>query len=195
MKRNKRRPAAVLLQWVVLLVVLVGAVIGLRFGVSHFLRTAYPADYRADVLAAAETYDLPPSLLFAVIHTESGFRPEAVSSAGAVGLMQVTEPTLQWVMMRTGGDTTLTAEALVDPVFNIQTGACVLTLLQEMFQNGDTVLAAYNGGMGHVQQWLADSRYSADGVTLHTIPFEETARYVKKVRFAQNMYQKLYGLE
>lgn len=191
MRRNKRR----LLGCLGVLAAAVAVVVGLRFAIPHFLRAAYPDSYRDEVMAAAEKYDLPPSLIFAVIHTESGFDPAAVSPAGAVGLMQVTEPTMQWAMMRTGMDATPTADALSEAAFNIDIGSCVLWLLGDMFQNGDTVLAAYNGGMGNVREWLADSRYSADGVTLHTIPFEETANYVKKVRFAQKMYQKLYGVD
>lgn len=178
-----------------LLVALAASAVLLRFGCDRYLRAAYPDTYRDTVLAAAEEYDLPPSLIFAVIHTESSFRPDAVSTAGAVGLMQVTEDTLDWAVMRTNGDTSLTVNDLTDPTVNIHTGACVLSLLSDMFQNGDTVLAAYNAGMGNVKEWLSDSRYSADGVTLDAIPFEETDRYVAKVRHAQNIYQKLYYLK
>jgi soluble lytic murein transglycosylase len=70
----------------------------------------------------------------------------------------------------------------------------VLHLLGEQFREQDTVLAAYNAGMGRVQTWLADTAYSTDGETLHTIPFKETRHYVTKVRLAQKIYQKLYGL-
>jgi soluble lytic murein transglycosylase len=184
MKRTKR------LLWLLLAIVLV--VVGLRVAVPHVLRVIYPDTYRGEVLAAAEEYDLPPSLIFAVIHTESGFDPAARSKAGAVGLMQITEPTLEWALMRGGEESAVVS--LTDPTTNIYVGCWVLKLLGEQFENEDTVLAAYNGGMGHVRTWLADSRYSADGVTLHTIPFKETANYVKKVRFAQKMYQKLYDL-
>ena len=175
-----------------LLVAVVLVIVGLRVAIPRVLRAAYPDTYRGEVLAAAEEYDLPPSLILAVIHTESGFDPAALSKAGAVGLMQITETTLEWAQMRGGEESAVVS--LTDPTFNIRIGSRVLKLLGEQFENEDTVLAAYNGGMGNVREWLADSRYSADGVTLHTIPFEETANYVKKVRFAQKMYQKLYDL-
>lgn len=189
--RNKKKRKARWLLWGVGLCV---AALVVRFGGEALLHTVYPDHYREDVLAAAERYELPPSLLFAVIHTESGFSPDACSHAGAIGLMQVTEPTLQWAMMRTGGDTALSGDALLDPALNIDVGARVLSLLFEMFSSEDTALAAYNAGMGNVREWLADSRYSDDGVTLKAIPFEETKNYVKKVRFAQKIYQKVYNL-
>ena len=64
-----------------------------------------------------------------------------------------------------------------------------------MFEDTDTVLAAYNAGAGRVQEWLADSTCSSDGKTLHTIPYAETEEYVRKVRKAQEMYRKLYEME
>ncbi len=183
-KRRVRRGIAVLL---VLLLMMGGSVL--------LLRALYPLRYEQEVRAAADNYGLSPSLVFAVIHTESGFDPAAVSSAGAEGLMQVTPPTMEWALMRRGDSHTSTAHTLTDPAFNIEIGTCVLHLLREQFSESDTVLAAYNAGMGNVQAWLADPAYSADGKTLHTIPFEETKNYVKKVHRAQKIYQILYGTD
>ena len=154
----------------------------------------YPTVYREEIYTAAEAYDLPPSLVYAVIHTESGFAPDVQSSAGAIGLMQVTPPTMEWALMRGGEDTPPTAEALADPAFNIDVGCRVLQLLGQSFEEQDTVLAAYNAGMGNVRKWLSDPAYSDDGETLHTIPFAETRNYVQKVADAKEMYRALYGL-
>ena len=160
------------------------------------LRGVYPMppEYRDTVTAAAEKHGVAPSLIWAVIHTESGFSPDARSSAGAVGLMQVTAPTMEWVMMRDGIEEVPAASALTDGHFNIEIGTSVLRLLGERFAVQDTVLAAYNAGMGNVQTWLADPSYSADGETLTVIPFKETAQYVKRVRRAQTIYKLLYGV-
>ena len=194
-KQTKRRRMVHAVECVLLVGVLVAVGVLLRFGCTRYLRTAYPDGYRETVCAAAQEYDLPPSLVFAVIRTESNFHPDVVSTAGAVGLMQVTKDTLDWAMMRTGGDRSLTANDLTDPELNIHVGTAVLSLLGDMFEDEDTVLAAYNAGMGHVRGWLADERYSADGTSLKAIPFSETEQYVKRVRHAQKIYQKLYNLE
>ena len=162
----------------------------LHSGYQRYLRASYPTDYRESVERYAAQYALEPSLLFAVIRTESGFDPQAVSSAGARGLMQLKPSTLEWARMRQSAEP-LDADVLFDPDTNICYGAYVLTLLGELFENEDTVLAAYNAGLGNVQKWLADSRYSSDGVTLHTIPYEETRQYVTRVRDAQAVYQEL----
>lgn len=182
--------------WVPLLLITLAAAIWLLQSVyDRYERAAYPLAYEEQVTETAERYGLPPSLIFGVIRTESHFRAGAVSSAGAVGLMQITEPTLEWVLMRRGAAGSLTLEDLSDPAVNVDVGGHVLLLLKELFEDEDTVLAAYNAGLGRVRGWLQDERYSADGVTLHTIPFAETAGYVEKVREAQKMYQKLYGFE
>ena len=52
-------------------------------------------------------------------------------------------------------------------------------------------LAAYNGGMGNVNKWLDDEKYSSDGETLDYIPFKETREYVKKVRREQKVYEEI----
>lgn len=192
---KKRRRLSVLLLVFGILVALAAATLLLREVYTRYQRAAYPVAYEAEVRAAAEECGLPPSLILGVIRTESHFRAGAVSSAGAVGLMQITEPTLEWALMRKGEGGSLTAEDLTDPKVNLRIGCYVLLLLGELFENEDTVLAAYNAGLGRVRGWLQDERYSADGVTLHTIPIAETAQYVEKVRTAQKMYQKLYCFE
>jgi soluble lytic murein transglycosylase len=64
------------------------------------------------------------------------------------------------------------------------------------YYNGDLHLAlcAYNAGLGNVNRWLADPRYSDDGVTLHTIPFMETAQYIERINFNIRVYTFLLRL-
>ncbi len=164
-------------------------------GYRQYLHTAYPLKYTETIQQMSEEYDISPSLICAVICTESHFRADAKSHAGAIGLMQLTPETFTWAQVRAGIHDTADASALTDPVTNIRYGTFTLKLLHEMFTEPDTALAAYNAGLGNVNRWLKDTAYSDDGVHLHTIPFDETAGYIKKVRKAQTIYQKLYNLE
>lgn len=189
-----RRRIPVWLEIVLLLVMLAAAVWGLRAGYTRYMRSAYPVEYEEYVEAYAAEYGLPPSLLYAVIRTESDFNPEAVSSAGAVGLMQLTEDTFSWAQYRCGVEE-LPQEQRFDPETSIHYGSCVLALLEEMYGVRETALAAYNAGMGNVNRWLTDEAYSDDGRTLKEIPYPETRHYVEKVLKAQEMYQRLYGIE
>jgi soluble lytic murein transglycosylase-like protein len=109
---------------------------------------------------AAQKYDLPPGLIKAVIKAESGFRIDAVSVAGAQGLMQL--------MPATAKDLGVTNP--FDIRQNIDGGARYLRQMFDLFE-GDTRLAlsAYNAGPGNVQKYGGE------------VPFPETRRYVARV--------------
>lgn len=175
-------------------VLLVLAVLLLNRGYHHYLTRVYPMEHASLVNAAAAEYDLPPSLIFAVIHTESSFQEQALSPADAKGLMQLTDDTFNWALSRAGEAGKYTPEDLYDPTVNIHYGVYVLSLLGEQFEYTETVLAAYNAGQGRVSSWLQDPALSADGKRLDSIPYPETNTYVKRVLEAQKRYQTLYHI-
>ena len=78
------------------------------------------------------------------------------------------------------------------PEKNVMVGTKYLAYLYNMFGDMETAIAAYNAGLGNVRDWLADERYSDDGKTLKDIPFAETRNYVRRVREAIDIYERLY---
>lgn len=154
------------------------------------MRIIYPDKYSDRVVAAANEYGIEPNLLFAVIHTESGFDPNAESYAGARGLTQITEDTFDWLLTKTGEDYTF--DDLFNADISIKYGALFLGLLKTEFGNDRAALAAYHAGRGSVNSWLKNSEYSSDGETLDKIPISDTAHYVNKVTKAINQYENLY---
>lgn len=126
--------------------------------------------YGKDILRATLDTNVSPALVLAVIGIESAGRPEAVSHAGAVGLMQLIPATAE----RFGvSDST-------DPVQNIQGGVAYLDWLLKEFDNDPLmVLAAYNAGEGAVK--------ANQGVP----PYAETRDYVPKVLAAWQVAQGL----
>ena len=191
-KREKRR----ILVTVLVLLLLLVAVLALvwRSGYDALQKAAYPLKYEEPVYRYAEAYGLPPSLVFAVIRTESGFDPDAESSAGAKGLMQLVDGTYEWVQDRLMDDPQ-PSDKIFEPEVNIRSGCCLLQYLIGRFGNVETALAAYNAGSGNVAKWLKDARYSDDGVTLKAIPYAETKNYVERVTKAQEAYQELYNVD
>lgn len=154
----------------------------------------YPRTYANLVEDAAKTYELDENLIYAVIKTESGFDSLAVSVNNARGLMQVTEDTFDWLSVQMGNEGTYTHEDLADPKLGITYGCYLLHYLMEEFDGEvSTVLAAYHAGMTITHTWLEDSSYSADGRTLDTIPYADTAHYVDKVLDNYEHYQDIYG--
>lgn len=134
-------------------------------------------------------YDVPEKIIFAVIKVESGFDPNAESSVGALGLMQMMPTTFEWLTGDEHLGEHLDTTRLTDPEVSIRYGTYYLHYLYEKFENWDTVLAAYNGGEGNVAKWLADPECSDGNGNLTYIPFEETRNYVKKVKNAMAKYE------
>lgn len=118
-------------------------------------------DYEALISETASRYRLHPELLHAVVLTESAYNPGAVSSAGAVGLMQLMPDTARRYGVRD----------IWDPKENIKGGASYLRDLLDMFDNDlRLALAAYNAGENAVM------RYGNQ-----IPPYSETQDYVRKV--------------
>lgn len=147
-----------------------------------------PKKYAEPIERFAEMNGLENEFVFAVVRAESNFRADAVSPAGAVGLMQLMPSTARFIAEISKTDIADLAEAEE----NIETGCRYLKYLQDRFMNMETVLAAYNAGEGRVRVWLSDENYSTDGITLRYIPFEETRRYVQKVKKFYKCYKLLY---
>lgn len=187
-----------ILVWLIVLVVLgaliAGGIYVVNVGYDKYERAAYPLKYEEYVTKYAEEFDLQPSLVYAVIRTESRFDPHAESGAGAKGLMQLMDATYTWAQSRLPGEDE-PIEKIFDPEINIRCGCKYLQYCFSKFENTRAALAAYNAGVGRVSGWLKDSRYSDDGVTLKTIPIDETRNYVDYVLEAQAIYQRLYQVD
>ncbi len=171
-------------------------VLGVAGAIGYFLilPKILPLSCKNYVQKYAAQYHVEPSLVYAVIFCESGFDPNAVSSAQAKGLMQVTDDTAIWAARQIDGLDTETLQ-ITDPETNIQIGCWYLGwLLQKFDGNTQTSLAGYNAGHNKVATWLADEEKSKDGLTLDEIPYTETDNYVKKVVLIQKLYQWLYRI-
>ncbi len=154
----------------------------------------FPRRYQAYVEQYAEKYLLESSFVYAVMFTESHFRPDVVSPKNAKGLMQITDQTGQWGAEAIGRS--YSEAVLFDPETNIEIGCWYFNkLMVQFYENEKTVLAAYNAGSGNVSKWLSNEDYSEDGTNLKEIPFGETKRYVKKVLITKKIYEMLYGRE
>lgn len=163
---------------------------------AHFAdrldRARYPQKYTDIVEKYADVYKVPRDICYAVIRTESGFDPTAVSSAGAVGLMQMMPATFADLTARTGDN--YETGMLYDPDTSIRYGVYYLSMLYARYGVWDTAFAAYNCGMGRVDGWIAEGKVDESG-KLTGIPLEETANYVARVNRAIEKYEKLYNNE
>lgn len=164
--------------------------IGTYYGVLLCKSILFPDSYSEYIEKYASENGLDKYLVMAVIKTESDFIPDA-HSGKATGLMQLTDDTGNWVAERMN----IKKINLKDPELNVKLGCYYLKYLIMHYDSIDTALAAYNGGMGNVDKWLKNKKYSSDGVNLKSIPFKETSDYVKKVKKNYEKYKEMYGKE
>ena len=153
----------------------------------------HPTDYSEMVAAASEEFDIPQYIIYATIKVESNFDPNAVSSVGAIGLMQMMPSTFEWLTGEEHLNENLSTKMLDDPEVSIRYGTYYLSYLYKKFDyNWDNTFAAYNGGEGNVAKWLKSPEYSDLKGNLTSIPYKETANYVKKINKELNTYKALY---
>ena len=153
---------------------------------------SYPIKYEEIVEKYASAYNVPEYVIYAVINTESKFDPNAKSSAGAFGLMQMMPSTLEYLASDAHLDEDIEFEALADPDVSIRYGTYYLRYLFDKFHKWSVVFAAYNAGEGRVSEWLDEPKYSEDGEALKKIPIRETRNYVKRVNKAIDYYKDTY---
>ena len=141
---------------------------------------------------ASLEFDVPLSLVLAVLRVESDFDITAHSRAGAVGPMQLMPETFYYLRDQKQNEA-LPDTALYDAATNIRYGTYYLSYLAKKFDyDWDIVCAAYNAGEGRVLEWLESGEYTDDNGELIKIPIKETKAYVKKINDAIDTYTKLY---
>lgn len=151
-----------------------------RFGVFNDYRLLYPMPFGQEVLAASESTDLAIELIYGVIRQESLYRADAVSNAGARGLMQLTPGTAAQIIRRLD-EPSARSRDLFDPFVNIRLGTAELNRLLARYDGALAVaLAAYNAGPNAAERWLPEDTLDAD-VWVENIPFNETRGYVQRV--------------
>lgn len=153
-----------------------------------FLFSVFACSFRRPCRKTVQKYAHFPALAFSVMKAESGFSKNAVSDAGAVGLMQLMPSTAKFVCER--NEIPFEEERLQEGDYNAMLGCIYLNYLLSRFSDQETALAAYNAGEGTVSSWLKSGDCSDDGVHLKFIPYAETRNYIKKVL----KYQKIYAI-
>jgi soluble lytic murein transglycosylase len=166
------------------------AVRGLPVETLAFPTSAIPTD--------AKTPSVEKSVVFAIARQESAFNPEAVSSAGAMGLLQLMPATAKQTAKSIGvaySKSRLTS----DPGYNATLGAAHLGELVGNF-GGSYVMtfAAYNAGSSRVTEWVrlhGDPRDPGVDVVnwIEMIPFTETRNYVQRVMENLQVYRARLG--
>ena len=150
----------------------------------------FPRYYNADIKRETARWNLDPCLVFAVIRQESVFNPDALSPAGAIGLMQIMPYTGKAIAQSLKEP--FYQDSLRVPAVNIRYGTYYLRELLDQFNDTEVLaLASYNGGPHNTKRWLSRNGEMDMDLFIEHIGFAETRTYVKRVLANYWFYKRL----
>ncbi len=156
-------------------------------------KLAYPIYWGQDINTNSKHLNLDPYLIISLIREESYFNPEAKSSTGALGLMQLMPSTAVYVASKYDLRYP-TFKTLITPEKNITIGSYYFKHIKTLLANNDLMaIAAYNGGPNSVKYWQSDLKYKDFDEFVENIPYPETKTYVKKVYRTYWNYLNIYN--
>lgn len=156
---------------------------------NNQLAVRFPLAWKDSVNRYAQKYRIPPELVYAVIRQESAFHHEIVSSAGAMGLMQILPQTGK-VVARREHISFEGKNPLFSPTKNINIGVAYLEELSRRFGRHPVLMAAaYNAGPRQVRYWLSNHPSNPMDIWIETLPWQETRNYLKNIIAFCAVYQ------
>jgi soluble lytic murein transglycosylase len=157
-----------------------------RAGEKNALISRFPMGFELQVRQASKKTGLEPAFIWSIIRQESAFNRQAVSRAGARGLMQLMPRTARGVIKKHK----LKRGDIFSPEMNIRLGTLYLSEMMKRF-GGNPALAAsaYNAGPHRVNTWLKRTPFDSAEAWIEAIPFNETRRYVQQVMAFISVYE------
>ncbi|MBC8283079.1 MAG: tRNA (adenosine(37)-N6)-dimethylallyltransferase MiaA [Nitrospinae bacterium] len=161
----------------------------------RFWKYFFPLAYRDAVASSSKYRNVDPNFVNGIIRQESLFDSNALSPAGARGLMQIMPATGKKLYPKTKLKKPFEADALFEPDLNIRLGVKYVSQLNKRFgENGTHILISYNAGPHVLKKWLKRFGHLNDlDVFIESIPYPETRRYVKHVLRNRGIYKALYS--
>ena len=151
-----------------------------KLGIFNDYDLLYPRPFDVEVRRGASVSGLPRDLIYAIIRQESLYQPDARSSAGALGLMQLLPETARITAKKWRLDTP-TRGALFEPSVNVTLGSAHLRdMIDRWDGQAPLAMGAYNAGPNAVKRWLPAEPMPLDA-WVENIPYNETRGYVQRV--------------
>jgi soluble lytic murein transglycosylase len=154
-------------------------------------KTLYPLPYESGLRKAATKNNVDPMFVAAIIRQESVFQSQAVSPAGAVGLMQVLPKTGKSLARRL--KLPYSRARLMNPDYNLQLGSLYVSDLLKQFSSPEAMLAAYNAGEDRSILWQGERNFEDAAEFAEGIPFTQTREYIQIVMRNAQLYRTLYS--
>lgn len=161
---------------------LVISALGLVFVALIGLRTVVPLEYRDEIIEWSAAHDLDPAWVASIIRCESNFQPDAVSPAGAIGLMQIMPETGEWIAEQIPWPAPSSVQ-LQDTETSIALGTWYLRYLLNRFETADAALMAYNAGPSHADRWQGNRE----------LAFTETQQFIRRIHLCLPIYRAYFS--
>ena len=133
------------------------------------------------LLQLSAKYQISPSIILAIIQSESSFRFTAVSNVGAMGLMQVLPGTAKYIAKREHIKSYKKAEDLFDPMINLRVGVAYVSYLRARFGNSIHYIAAYNLGPNAVTAMINNKGFALGKVTKYVTEIHAQTRALREL--------------
>ncbi|MDX2255367.1 MAG: transglycosylase SLT domain-containing protein [Pseudanabaenaceae cyanobacterium bins.39] len=155
-----------------------------------YIHSLYPFHYWDSILEWSNERKISPALVLGLMRQESRFEAQILSSAGAIGLMQIMPETGSWIASKKG----LSTYNLSNPSDNIKFGTWYLDYTHSRYGNNSMLaIASYNAGPGAVADWVSSRPMNDPDDFVNSIPYSETRDYVSKVLGNYWNYLRLYS--
>ncbi|MGP1438072.1 MAG: flagellar assembly lytic transglycosylase [Treponema sp.] len=156
---------------------------------EEHLRAIYPRPFYQEVSKWAKEYEVPEYIFYALVRSESFFRPLVVSHAGAIGLSQLMPATAKDIAR----SLKLSSYDVRNPDTNVRFGSYYLSRMLKRF-DGRLMpsMCSYNAGPIAVSRWLKNTKIKEEDLFVETIPYDETRNYGKKLLSTACIYGMLY---
>lgn len=155
------------------------------------LKMIYPIHYEKEINALAQDFKQSPYLFLSLVREESHFDKNARSSAGAMGLSQLMQPTADFIERKK-----VSKETLFNAEENLRIGLKYFSYLVNYFE-GDEYLSilSYNAGPGNINKWMNNPSIKSDEIEVfvENIPYLETKNYIKKILSSYWIYLNIYS--
>ncbi|WP_297790369.1 lytic transglycosylase domain-containing protein [uncultured Anaerococcus sp.] len=172
------------------IVLAIGIFFAIVYGLIAYQTSRTQISYQKEIKEYSEKYNVDPLLTASIIKVESDFDNNAQSHQGAHGLMQLLEDTAKHSADVVGIE--YYPEKLNEVSYNLDLGVGYYDYLYRYYNNKDLALAAYNGGVGNVDDWIKDGIIDKENPNPLDIPFEETRQYVTKINANYAVMKKFY---
>jgi soluble lytic murein transglycosylase len=152
------------------------------------LKLRFPFPHRSLVLSLATKANISPAFIYSIARQESNFHEDVFSSAGGLGILQITLSTAQQFSPN------ITKEDLYHPQINLMVSLTYLKKLTQQFKGHPLLIAsAYNAGPQKTRNWQPKNGPMSADIWIEIRPWEETRNYLKNILAYNAVYQYLLG--